>query len=220
MKSNEIVAVNGLTINEKENDITIAMICSVVEAFVRGLPYSIDPLSTRFVPVDILNAIPKDRESHWEFKNDDKEMSLFDKLKEWGDTRKTAYSIQLCFLLQALLINKDAKIPLVEDNDLLEVWGLSLEDGKKLKNSLKNLMPDRDKILNAPTIEEREVALLEAYESIQTNFGAWSPEKDLQMYYYFKQFDYKRYQLPKHESNYLTTTEPLEIESDNNPRFR
>lgn len=218
MKSNEIVAVNGLIPSEEANDVTLATICSVVEAFVNNLPYSIDPLSTRFVPVDVLNAIPKDRENHWDFKYGEP-MSMFDKLKEWGDTRKSAYSIQLCFLLQALLVNKDAKIALLEDYDLLKVWGLSDEDSNKLKESLITLIAKRDTILKATTKEDREAALLEAYNSIQTNFGAWSPKADLQMYYFFQRFEYQKYEMPNFESNYTSINNGfLGIENNNIPK--
>ncbi len=98
-----------------ENEINVELVCSTIKFFVDNLPFSIDPLSTKFVPAILLNAVPLDTDNHYGFEGVENP-TLFKKLKEWNDTKKSAYSIQLCALLQEMLINGKGELIAQKNN--------------------------------------------------------------------------------------------------------
>lgn len=191
-----------LKIQEKKdnNDITVELISSMTLIFAENLPHSIDPLSNKFVPSMLYNVIPKDAKDYWCFKYEEFP-TLFKVLKEWGDTRKTAYSLMVCGILQNMLLGGNCELS-KEESDSIKIWGLSEKDSKIMKDTIL-LLPDYcDKIQSSKTIYEREKNLCEAYESIKKNFGAWKPHADLNMYYYFHNINFKRYTLESSEYLY------------------
>lgn len=185
---------------QQNNDITTEMICSTISAFAENLPYSMDPLSTKFVHSILLNVIPNDADNYWCFKGSE-DPTLFKELKNWNDTRKSAYSLMICSLLQNMLLG--GKCEMAEDiEQTTKIWGLSEKDSEIMKECILSLPKHCDKILNSKTISERENTLQEAYNTIKKNFGAWRPSADLSMYYYFHNLNFPKYELEEKDNPY------------------
>lgn len=181
------------------NCVTVERICVMIKAFADKLPASIDPLNKLFVPANLLNAIPKDRAEYGAFRYE--EESLFERLRSWSDTRKSAYGIQLCYLLQQLLINPTKSYNITESLEQSIITGLSHKDSEKLKTGLRLLPYHRDCILNAKTMEDRNKVLNEAYEEISKNYDRFTPSADLEMYYHFQSLKFKPYKWPSNCAN-------------------
>lgn len=178
---NSVECNRTLDVIRDENDISVELICSSILAFARDLPYSIDFMQEEFVPGVLFNSIPNDCDNFRTFRESG-EKTLFALMKDWRDSRKAAYSIQLCLILQNMLLyDKEINI---EDSDNL-VWGLSIEDSNKLKCTLSKLNDIFKLIKNSVNIEERRRNLELVYETIKQNFSNCSPYHDLKMFYFF-----------------------------------
>lgn len=164
-----------------DNDISVDLICSSVLSFVKKLPYSIDPMSKDFVPGFLFNVIPNDSQNYSAFQQHNYE-TLFSIMKNWRDSRKAAYSIQICLMLQLMLTN-DKKISIETGENIAD--GLSVEDSNILKNTLNKLNYYYELIKKSNTQEERTKYIEEFYQILKANYSNCSAYNDLKMFYYF-----------------------------------
>lgn len=164
-----------------DNDISVDLICSSVLSFVKKLPYSIDPMNKDFVPGFLFNIIPNDSQNYSAFQHSNYE-TLFSIMKNWRDSRKAAYSIQICLMLQLMLIN-DKKLSLKIEENI--VYGLSIGDSNILKNTLNKLNYYYELIKNSGTEEKRTKCIEEFYQILKSNYSNCSAYNDLKMFYYF-----------------------------------
>lgn len=78
------------------------VICSIVYEFASKLPYSMDYMDKDFVPGQFLNIAPTNP-SKWIFKDYN---SLYHKMINWGDTKKSGILLQICNIFQAMLMGQ------------------------------------------------------------------------------------------------------------------
>ena len=78
------------------------VICSIVYEFASKLPYSMDYMDKDFVPGIFLNVAPVNP-SKWIFKD---YSSLYNKMINWGDTKKSGILLQICNIFQAMLMGQ------------------------------------------------------------------------------------------------------------------
>lgn len=78
------------------------VICSIVYEFASKLPYSMDYMDKDFVPGIFLNVAPMNP-SKWIFKD---YSSLYNKMINWGDTKKSGILLQICNIFQAMLMGQ------------------------------------------------------------------------------------------------------------------
>ena len=178
---NKVECNNTLDTIKDANDISVELICGSVLAFARDLPYSIDFIQDEFIPGLLFNSIPNDSDEFLVFRESN-EKTLFSVMKDWRDSRKAAYSIQLCLILQNMLLY-DKEINLEEHDNL--VWGLNLEDSNKLKATLSKLNDISKVIKSSVNIEERRRNLELVYGIIKQNYSNCSAFHDLKMFYFF-----------------------------------
>jgi len=76
------------------------VICSLVYEFARKLPYSMDYMDKDFVPGMFLNVSPINP-TKYIFKEYN---SLYSKMVNWGDTKKSGLLLQICNIFQAMLM--------------------------------------------------------------------------------------------------------------------
>lgn len=164
-----------------DNEISVDLICSSVLSFVKKLPCSIDPMNKDFVPGFLFNIIPNDSQNYSAFQHSNYE-TLFSIMKNWRDSRKAAYSIQICLMLQLMLIN-DKKLSLKIEENIVD--GLSIEDSNILKNTLNKLNYYYELIKNSGTEENRTKCIEEFYQILKLNYSNCSAYNDLKMFYYF-----------------------------------
>lgn len=196
---NNIESSNNLGIVNEKNDISVELICSSVLSFVKKLPYSIDPMHEEFIPGFLFNVIPNNFEKYSAF-NEDDGITLFSIMKNWRDTRKAAYSIQICVILQSMLLD-DKEID-IEANDNT-IMGLGIEDSDRLKETLYKLNNYFKLIKNSSSNEEREKYIEEFYQIIKLNYSNCSAYNDLKMFYYF-------FNLPS-DTDFIWKQEPSNI---------
>lgn len=94
---------NKLKTFEEENKISEdEIICSLVYEFAKKLPYSIDYMDKDFVPGLFLNVAPINP-TKWIFKDYN---SLYEKMVNWQDTKKSGTLLQVCNIFQAMLMGQ------------------------------------------------------------------------------------------------------------------
>src|SRR5574344_1298008 len=85
--------------NLKELGMTKSEIFSFVQSFLYKLPNSLDPLNKDFIPILPIFVTPIDAYTY-----------PFEMLKDWSDTRRTAYAIRLYAQLQYMLLTNNLDI--------------------------------------------------------------------------------------------------------------
>lgn len=78
------------------------VICSIVYEFAKKLPYSMDYMDKDFVPGIFLNVSPANPNKRI-FKD---YSSLYYKMINWGDTKKSGILLQICNIFQAMLMGQ------------------------------------------------------------------------------------------------------------------
>lgn len=183
------IKINNNYLTIKDEEISRELIFNSVYSFVSKLPYSMDPYSKDYMPGDLYNHVPsigsvlKNPSSDFEYS------SLFMEMKTWVDTRKSSYVIQLCYIFQ-LMLTYDVKLDFLDDNTLIDVWGVSFEYSKLINDTMKKFPNILEKIKNSINQEERNLYLEEVYNEIKKTFDRFKPKDDLKMFYYFNQIDY------------------------------
>ena len=188
-------------LNIEEKEISRELIFNSVYSFVAKLPYSMDPYSKDYMPCDLYNHIPSTGSILKYPSSSIEYSSLFMEMKTWVDTRKSAYVIQLCYIFQ-LMLTYDIKLKILNDNTLIDVWGISKEYSKLINDILKKFPNVLEKIKNSKTQEERNKYLEEIYNEIKKMFDRFKPKDDLKMFYYFNQINYKLISIEQMD-NYL-----------------
>ncbi len=144
------------------------VILSMVERFVNNLPYSMDAKQKEYTPADFLYMAPTKKPEKGFFKWED---SVYSKLANKSDTRKSAIIIQLCALFQKMLQEEfphDYQLTTYEDWEASSMPNLNeREYNMRFFEILKSLPTYYDKMQKACTTNERRTILNELYKQIE-----------------------------------------------------
>lgn len=190
------------------------VICSIVYEFASKLPYSMDYMDKDFVPGIFLNLRPENP-SKWIFK---KYSSLYNKMIDWGDTKKSGILLQVCNIFQAMLMGQfPSNYQLTkEDFHTLGIEQMTSDDeyNRRFFEILKLLPQYCSKLNSTQNPNERRKILDEIYAIIKYGIGskiggfrrttmdgdivsvqrhegiALSPHKDLEMLYHFEYINF------------------------------
>ena len=164
----------------KEAGMTKEEIFSFIQTFLCNLPESLDPLSEEFIPILPIFVTPIDADTY-----------PFEMLKEWSDTRRTAYAVRLYAQLQYMLITKDTTINFNEEINN-NIWGVKEEHSGVIKNELTMLTKYASDILKSETKEEKKAKLAYANVKIREITGVCSPRQNVEMFCFFNHIPYKK----------------------------
>lgn len=183
-------------------DISNQLIFDSVYTFVKKLPYSMDPKNAEYIPADLYNHFPISGNVLKRSLSDMENVSLFLELQTWGDTRRTSYVVQLCYIFQQMLkYNLDLRDIIGENT--FEIWGVIPEYQKMINDILKTFPMYYDKIQKSLDEHMRNEYLEQVYEEIKKAFNRFSPKSDLEMFYYFNNVEYKLISLNEYNSQCL-----------------
>lgn len=191
------------------------IIVSLVYAFAKGLPYSIDWALPEFVPGIFLNLRPASLLETYLFKDHD---NLYKKMINWSDTLKSGVLLQICYIFQLMLMGEIPSDYEISEKDYYD-WGISgftkdEEYNRNLFMVIKDLFGYCEKINSINNIEERKKMLDEVYLILLDKVGnkvggfrqvtisgnvyeeivkkpsiTWRPVKDLEMLFFFERIN-------------------------------
>ena len=96
---------NWMDSERKYRNPTLSFYTSMVYAFAHHLPYSIDIEQPEYVPADFFALEPADVETNEWFHWSDRR-SFLNAMVSWGDTYKTGMILEVCLVLQKLILGE------------------------------------------------------------------------------------------------------------------
>ena len=150
---------------------SFSIFASMVYGFSKNLPYSIDIEQEEYVPADFFNAMPLDVDTNPWFKWDDRR-TFFNAMYCWGDTRKTGMLLQICYLLQKLILGEIVLPENAElsDEDFINLGINKITNDEKYNKAFfsvfRNIPLYYHQIVDAPNKDARRKALEDIYHHI------------------------------------------------------
>lgn len=154
---------------------------SMVYAFTKNLPYSMDPHQEEYVPAEFLN-LPKmkSNDEYW-FGYDEKD-TIYGDLFSWRDTKKTAGLLQIYYIFQMMLTGNFPHEFHIDKNNKESLSIFNILATEEYIDILVNILNDLPTYYNELTairnIEERREYLEKIYKNIQTQFAAIDNKKN------------------------------------------
>ena len=160
---------NDFNKREMYNNPSLSLYTSMVYAFAKHLPYSMDIEQPEYVPADFLDMTPHDVDENIWFKWENRR-TFFNSLIRWPDTRRTGLILKMCFLFQKMILGEfPVNFKLKEEDYVnmgIDVMTDDFEYNRAFFETLKSL-PDHYKKLNSSTDNsKRRKVLEEMYENI------------------------------------------------------
>lgn len=191
------------------------VICSIAYEFAKKLPYSMDYMDKDFVPGIFLNVSPANP-NKWIFKD---YSSLYYKMINWGDTKKSGVLLQICNIFQTMLMGQfPVNYQLTEEDFYnLGINQMTRDDeyNRYLFETLKILPQYCLKLNSTQNMDERRKILDDIYMIILDRIGQkiggfkktsvdgdiisvqeskatirLCPHRDLDMLYYFERIEF------------------------------
>lgn len=202
------VKLNEYVATKQENEEVI--ICSMAYQFAKKLPYSMDYCDEDFVPGDFIN-LDSTAKKNQIFKYYD---SVYSRMIDWGDSRKSAILLQVCFIFQKMLLNEFPNDYTLNDEDYYNLGIDSMTQNEDYNKSFFQILKQLPKYYKKMSLIsnqlERRKFIYDMYTDIQNSIGQkiggfkrtdifadtivttetkpsinWSPVRDLEMVYYF-----------------------------------
>ena len=148
---------------------SLTLYSSMVYGFAKHLPYSMDIEQPEYVPADFLDTVPKDADFNNYFKYDDSR-TFFRSMISFHETFESGIILQICFIFQKMILGEFPRYFELKDSDFVD-WGIdkmtsNQKYNKKFFMILKTLPAYYQKVVNAPSNEERRKQLEEMYNRI------------------------------------------------------